>query len=346
MSLAPYTAACVRACALRSTLLAPEEWPSLGRLSDAGAVIDRLKTRGVLRDGVTDVLAAERDAHESVIRNATALLRFSRGALAELLRCFVKYYDLLNVASVIQRIHVFPDEHERPQGRFYDTGPLGLLRPATLDAVINYPALRHALRGSLLAAAYDAALLRYREDEDVTRFIERLDLAFFGHWVAAAGRCGIRPREGAGASALSLFFVSRAIEAAIRLKLYREAETSRVAQWLSLVAPRDRVDACLAGEAGADASSLAQELLALLLPTAGGTERVPEQSDTRSLRGILDRAVVQAATKATRGIAFDVDFLTGFLLRRLYQAREVTVLLESKETGLDVESSGQGGELP
>ena len=342
MNLAPYTAACVRACALRGALLAPEEWQAIAGLTGSGGVIAWLKNRGILTGEVTDVLTAERAAQEAVIRNASGLLRFAREALADLLRCFVHYYDLLNVESVVHRIHAFPDEGTRQRGRFYDTGPFGLFRPTALDAATNYPALGRALRHSPLAGPFEAALARYREDEDVVRLVERIELAFLANWVHTAERCGIRPRSATLASPLGVFFIARAVEAAVRLKMYREAETSRVVQWLSPVAPANRVDKCLALLYGDTQSDFVQELVGVLLPTASGAHQAPETLGPRGRWGLLDRIVMHAALKATRGISFNADFLTGFLLRQMWQARELTVLLESKEADLRVPASAPG----
>ena len=52
---------------------------------------------------------------------------------------------------------------------------------------------------------------------------------------------------------------------------------------------------------------------------------------------------MHAALSATRGIAFHIDFLTGILLRQMYQARELTILLESKDAGLAFAPPARGG---
>lgn len=331
MSLAPYTAACVRACALRGALLAPGEWQALEGPAGSAGVIDWLKSRGVLPDGVKDVLSAERAAQEAVIRNASGLLRFAHGALAELLAFFVHYYDLLNVEGVAHRIHAFPDEGARPQGRFYNTGPFGLFRPAALDAVTSYPALGRVLRHTILASPFEDALLRYREDEDVVRLVERVELAFLEAWVAAARRCGIGWREGSSVGPLRVFFTARAIEAVVRLSVHREAEAGRIASWLSpIAAPRD-IETCLGFLSGEPSAHIVEELAGVLLPAAAGIRRTPETAGPRGRWGVLDRIVMDSAVRATRGIAFNADFLTGFLVRQMYQARELTVWLEWKE---------------
>ena len=343
MSLTPYTAACVRTCALRGALLTPEEWQTLRGLTGSGGVIDWLKNRGTLSGEVGDVPAAERAGQEAVIRSASGLLRFARGALAELLGFFVHYYDLLNVESVAHRIHAFPDEAEAPRGRFYDTGPFGLLRPAALDAVTNYPALGRALRRLPFAAPFETALLRYREDEDVVRLVERIEVAFFADWVRTAESCGVRTRAGTHASPLRVYFLVRAIEAVVRLKMHREAETSRVVRWLSPVAPPKGVEACLSVLSGDTQSDIVRELVGALLPTASKAHQDPETLGPRGRWGELDGIVMHAALRATRGISFNVDFLTGFLVRQMCQAKELTVLLESKEADLPVLSLVQGG---
>jgi len=341
MSIRSYNAACVRACALRNALLLPQDWEVLGAMSGSGAIIERLKTRGILGGSINGVLAAERAAHESVIRNASGLLRFLKGASAELVRCFVRHYDLLNIENVVQRIHTFPDEGTRPQARFYDTGPFGLLRSSTLDAVTNYPALGHALRRSPFAVAFEAALQRYRQDEDAGRMIERIEIAFFSNWVAAAERCGIRVRVAANVSPMVVFFRAKSVESAVRLKVYRKAESMRVGRWLSLVAPAARADACLELLAGGDRPGLAEDVLAALLPA----EAIPPQLDSRPARGkwgVLGRTVMHATLGAAHGITFDINFLTGFLLRQMYQARELTALLESKDADVSVPLSAPG----
>jgi len=345
MSLVPsYTAASVRACALRGVLLAADEWPRLAGIAGTGAAIEWLKARGVVDSGVAGLLSVERSAHASVIRNGTGLLRFVRGPLSDLLRCFVYYYDLLNVESVAYRIHTFSVEEGHAAGRLYDTGPFGLFSAGALDAVTNYAALGRALRHSVFANAFDAGLVRYQEDEDVVRLVERVEVAFFANWVGAAERCGVFVRGVAGRTALGIFFAARAIGAAVRLKLYRQAQTNRIVEWLSLVARQSEVERCLALLSGTAEAELVREMAGILVPSASTDDGVePWMSGPRGIWGFLDGLVMRAALKRTRGIAFGPGFLTAILVRQMCQARQLTVLLESKHVDLAVPLSAAGG---
>jgi hypothetical protein len=336
MSLATYAAPCVRACALRGALLGAGEWRVLAGLDSSGAAIEWMKNHGVCAAGVVDVLSAERSAHEAVIRTASRLGRFAQGSLTELLRCFVRYYDLLNVERLVHRIHALSDETGSSGGRFYDTGPSGLLRPAALEAVTNYPALGRALRHTPFAAPFEAALPRYHEDEDVVRLVEKIEVAFLANWIRAAGSCGLRTRDSAGTSALGVFLVARVIGAAVRLKQHRGAESSRVVEWLSLVAAPARVDACLAILSRADEPDPVQDLVDVLLPGASRPRARSQSFGPRGPWGFLDEVVMHAALQATRGIAFNADFLTAIVVRQMCQAKELTVVLESIEAGLAV----------
>ena len=80
-----------------------------------------------------------------------------------------------------------------------------------------------------------------------------------------------------------------------------------------------------------------------LLPAAARPDRDPQTPEPRGHWGFLDRIVMHAALKATRGMAFNADFLTGFLVRQMCQARELTVLLESKEMDEAVAPAVSGG---
>ncbi|MBN1557743.1 MAG: V-type ATPase subunit [Lentisphaerae bacterium] len=338
MSAAAYTAACVRACALRAAFLGPGDWRTAAGLAGADDVVAWLKARGLIGDGVADVLAAERAAHASLIRHASGLLRLVRGPAAALLRYFVWYYDLLNLEGAALRIHGFPDAQARPPARFYDTGRFGLLRPAALDAVTQYPALGRVLRHTPFAGPFQEALAGYRDDEEVGRLVERLERAFLADWIAAAGCCGIRPADARRGSPLAVFFVARAVEAAARLMRHRAAERGRAVRWLTLAVPDPAAQRCLDRLSGARPAESLAAALGEVLP--GAPERV-DTAGSRSAWALLDRLVLQAAEKATRGIFFNMDFLTGILLREMYQARELTVLLEAKATGEPVPVPGE-----
>ncbi len=347
-SLAPYAAPCVRACALRTALLRPHEWETVAGLDSATEVIAWFKERGVLAGDVADVAAAERAAHQAVIHSSSALLRFARGPLGNLLGFFLHYYDLINLESVIQRIHALV-EGERSQGIPYDTGSMGIFDDVLGDAT-NFAALSRQVRGTPFAAAYEAGLQRYYEDEDVARLIEGIEVAFFAQWVAAAAGCGFQLEQGTDNSGLAVFLVERIIESATRLQVHREAEQSRVVEWLSLVAEGKDLDACLdalsAGNEDAAVMALARLLLpkALMaqagLPRRSGAEAGTLGRGPSAALSLLRVVVLRRALKAGRGIVFSADFLTSFLVLQIYQALELTLVLESKETGItDVPSA-------
>jgi len=331
-SLAPYAASCVRACALRTALLRPHEWEEVARLDSSEEIIARFKERGALPEGIADVAAAERAAHQAVIHSSSALLRFAKGPLADLLRSFLHYYDLINLECVIQRIHAMV-EGEDAQGIPYDTGSMGLF-DAVLGDVTNFAALSRLVKGTPFAAAYEAGLLRYYEDEDVSRLIEGIEVAFFAAWADAAARCGFDLKKGTDNSGLAVFLVERIVESAVRLKIHREAEQSRVLEWLSLVADGKDLDDCLAALEVEDDGEAVMGLAALLLPKVLMAKVGKAASGASSALSVLRVVVLRRALQAGRGIVFSPDFLTSFLVLQIYQALELTLLLESKETGI------------
>jgi hypothetical protein len=331
-SLAPYAAPCVRACALRSTLLKPQEWHDLVAMDSIESIMAWLKERGVLPEDTPDIATAERTAHAAVIHSSSALLRFARGEVSDLLRCFLHYYDLINLESVIQRIHAMADG-EQAQGLPYDTGALGLFEASLGDAT-NYAALTRMLQNSPFAAAYEEGLRRYYEDEDVSRLVEGIELAFFAEWVAAAQRCGFMLKNGTDGSGLAVFLVGRIIEAAVRLKVHRGAETSRVVEWLSLVADDRVLDACLDALTGEADDAAVMTVAGHLLPTSLLAKVPPGRGSARDALARLRVLVLRRVIKAGRGITFSADFLTSFLILQIYQALELTLVLESKETGI------------
>ncbi len=193
--LATYAAPCTRVCVMRSGLLSRDEWRTLFAAESTEAALSWLDRRGIFGEAVPDILSAERAAHISVIRDTNALLRFVRGDQRPLLRFFVYYYDLLNVESTIHQIFSF-SEGAHSGAFLYDTGRLGLLRNKDLTSLTNYAALSKALKHTMLSSRFDAALLRFSENEDATRLVEAVDIGFLTAWVAAAERCGFRVRGG------------------------------------------------------------------------------------------------------------------------------------------------------
>jgi hypothetical protein len=330
----------VRACALRTALLRPHEWEEVAALDSVTEVIARFKEREALPDDVSSVAEAERAAHQAVIHSSSALLRFAHGPLGDLLRCFLRYYDLINLESVIQRIHAMV-EGEHMQGIPYDTGSMGLFDDVLGD-VTNFAALSRMVRGSPFAAAYEGALLRYYEDEDVSRLIETIEVAFFAEWVDAAERCGFSLKAGTDNSGLAVFLVERIIESAVRLKFHREADQSQVVEWLSLVTDENDLDACLAALDAEGDSEAVMALAALLLPKSLMAKAGKPGSGPSSALSVLRVVVLRRALQAGRGIAFSADFLTSFLVLQIYQALELTLLLESKETGITGVPSAYG----
>jgi len=333
-SLAPYAAPCVRACALRTALLKPHEWEDVAGIDSAPEIVAWFKERGALPDDVSDVASAERAAHQAVIHSSSALLRFAQGALGDLLRCFLRYYDLINLESVIHRIHAMA-EGAPAQGLPYDTGPMGMFDDILGD-VTNFAALSRFVQGTPFAAAYEAGLQRYYEDEDASRLIESIEVAFFAEWVKAAEHCDFSLKHGTDNSGLAVFLVERIIESAVRLKVHREAEQSRVVEWLSLVTDEKDLDRCLEAISADDEDeavmALARRLLPKqLLPKAGLPRRSVAKAGALALLRVV---VLRRALKAGRGIVFSADFLTSVLVLQIYQALELTLLLESKETGI------------
>ncbi|MBN1673386.1 MAG: V-type ATPase subunit [Kiritimatiellae bacterium] len=329
MRLATYAAPGVRACALRSTLLRPAEWRSLAEAESAAAVLDWMRRRGVIGGDGGDLVLAERAAHDAVIRSASALLRFAKGSLFRLLRFFVWAYDLLNLEQAVRCIH-FASGEPPQAGPMFRTGRFGMLLSAELASVTNYAAVARLLRGTPLARPFHAGLLRYREDEDVVRLVEALDAALCAEWVGAARSCGFRVRDRTDGRGLSVFLAARVLEAAVRLKVHRRAESSRVIEWLSLVAEGGTLEACLSALDTENAETAGGRLADLLLPAAG-----PFFAVSSSAR--LQHVVLRHAARAGRGITFDADFLTGFLVLQTVQARELTVWLESKDADLPIE---------
>ncbi len=337
-NLSSYAASCVRACALRTALLRPHEWEEVANLHSVSEVIARLKDRGALSEDVSDVAEAERAAHQAVIHSSAALLRFARGALGDLLRCFLHYYDLINLESVIQRIHAMV-EGEHTEGIPYDTGSMGVFGEVLGD-VTNFAALSRMVQGTRFAAAYEAGLRRYYEDEDVSRLIETIEVAFFAQWVDAAERCGFSLKGGTDNSGLAVFLVERIIESAVRLKIHREAEQSRVVEWLALVTDALGVERCLDAMDVESEDEAVMALAALLLPKSLMAKAgMPGEGPSNAL-SVLRVVVLRRALQAGRGIVFSADFLTSFLVLQIYQALELTLLLESQETGIaDVPSA-------
>jgi vacuolar-type H+-ATPase subunit C/Vma6 len=328
----------VRACALRTTLLRPHEWEDVAGVDSAAEVIAWFKERGVLAEEVSDVAGAERAAHRAVIHSSSALLRFSRGPLADLLGYFLHYYDLINLESVIQRIHAMV-EGEDAQGIPYDTGSMGIFDDVLGD-VRNFAALSRLVQRTPFAAAYEAGLRRYYEDEDVSRLIETIEVAFFADWVEAAKRCGFKLKGGTDNSGLAVFLVERIIESAVRLKVHREADQSRVVEWLSLVTDALGLELCLDALDAEDEDEAVMALATLLLPKELMAKAGTPGSGPTGALSVLRVVVLRRALKAGRGIVFSADFLTSFLVLQIYQALELTLLLESKETGIaDIRSA-------
>jgi len=324
----------VRACALRTALLKPHEWEVVSAIDSSTEIIAWFKERGALPEEVTDVADAERAAHQAVIHSSSALLRFARGELGDMLRFFLRYYDLINLESVIQRIHAMV-EGTPTQGIPYDTGSMGLFDDVLGD-VTNFAALSRLVKGTPFAAAYEAGLGRYYEDEDVSRLVEGIEVVFFAEWVKAAQACGFRLKNGTDNSGLAVFLAERIIESAVRLKVHREAEQSRVVEWLSLVTDEKGLDTCLEAIASDDEDEAVMALAHLLLPKALLAKAgLPRRSEAKAgALSLLRVVVLRRALKAGRGIVFSADFLTSFLVLQIYQALELTLLLESKETGI------------
>jgi len=339
-SLTPFAAPCVRACALRSGLLRPHEWHALMEMGSADTVITWLQARGVLPAEATAIPAAERSAHQTVIQSSSALLRFARGDLGDLLQFFLTYYDLMNLESVIHRLHGTV-EGGTSHGRPFETGPLGLL-DASIGDVSNFAALARLLKRTLFAPPFEAALQRYNEDEDVSRMVESIEVAFFAGWIAAAKRCGFRLNGGTDGSGLAVFLVECVSEAAVRLKLHRDAETSRIVEWLSLVTEGRPLDACLSvlSEGGDNGAVL--KLAAILFSKRLVPGASQEPTGSLAALSLLRVMVLRQAIKANRGITFNADFLTSLLVLQRFQALELTLLLESKDAGITDVTSAYG----
>lgn len=331
-SLAPYAAPCVRACALRSALLRTEEWGAVSAERSADGVIAWLKERETLPEDVADVASAERAAHQAVIHCSEALLRFAEGALGALIGHFLHYYDLINLESVIHRVHAAVDI-EQAQRLPYNTGVMGTFDDVLAD-VTNFAALSRMLQGTSFAAAYEAGLQRYYEDEDVTRLIEAIEVDFFASWVRSAEACGFGLSHPADSSALSAFLIERIIESTVRLKVYRQVEMSRVVEWFALVTEGNVLDACLEAANASNEDEAALALARLLLPQGFVAGIGEGDRDSGTVLSQLRVAVLRRALKAGRGITFCSDFLASVLVLHVYQAMELTVLLESKETGI------------
>jgi hypothetical protein len=309
-------------------------------LDSAPEIIAWFKARGSLPGDVTDVASAERAAHQAVIHSSSALLRFAPGSLGDLLRFFLRYYDLINLESVIQRIHAMV-EGAHAHGIPYDTGTMGLF-DAVLGDATNFAALSRLLRGTQFVAAYEAGLRRYYEDEDVSRLVESIEVAFFAEWVKAAEACGFRLKRGTDNTGLAVFLVERIIESVVRLKVHREAEQNRVVEWLSLVAEGKDLDTCLEAVSADDENEAVMGLANLLLPKALMAKAGSPGSGPAGALSLLRVVVLRRALKAGRGIVFSADFLTSFLVLQIYQALELTLLLESKETGIADIASAYG----
>lgn len=330
--MAAYSAPCVRACALRGGLLKPEEWRALDSVDSSAAAIAWLQQRGVVGADVADVASAERAMHDNMLRNTAALSRFARKDLSELLKFFVWNYDLLNFQGAIRRIHDGQEQGKSARG-LYDTGTFGMFSANTLESATNFAALAGVVRYSMLGKPFSAALVHYNDSEDVSRLVESVEVAFMRQWMSAAARCGFNIGMVNDRSGLSAFFISRVIEAVIRLKFNRDAESDRLIEWFRLVSKGRGMNECISAIDCEDKNEALYNLARMLLPKDLVGDAKPAEGGYAGWR-MLHAGVLKRVSRTTRGVAFNADFLVSFLILHLSQIRELTIVLESKESGI------------
>ncbi|MBT7701410.1 MAG: hypothetical protein HN700_14035, partial [Verrucomicrobia bacterium] len=94
------------------------------------------------------------------------------------------------------------------------------------------------------------------------------------------------------------------------------------------------LDACLDALTGEADDAAVMTVAGHLLPTSLLAKVPPGRGSARDALARLRVLVLRRVIKAGRGITFSADFLTSFLILQIYQALELTLVLESKETGI------------
>lgn len=339
-----YIAPCVRACALRNLFLATHEWQQVTAIANTEGIIDWLKKRGITTPQADSVSGIIRSAHELVAQRASAFLRFTRTESADLLKYFILYYDLLNIETAAYRIHNAIPEEDYQVDQFYTTGNFGMITPRILNNVTSFTALGRVVSRSIFEEPYTTASRRYQEDGDIVQFVENLDFVFFKKWIDTAEACGFSIRTGSGHSALRVFFTTRVIEIAVRLQRYRDAQSGELRNWLSLVTLSGNTENALRIlSQQEDEHSQITGLVQLLLPWIKEDDVKCRDLAPPGCWNMLNMITMEAALKATRGIVFNADFLCAFLIRQIYQARHLTMLLQAREAGIPIPDSGYGG---
>jgi len=320
-----YIAACVRARAKKNGLLTHEEWLSLSRMGDAPEVMAWLRQRGLAEfDGPIEKVERALRAHN--IRLAASLSRFLSGTGADAVNCFVRYYDLLNVETVISNLHTGGDTGGIAPFLF-DTGRAGMVDKELLTAVGSFPALGNLLRGTVLYDVYRRALEQYERDGEVARFTAALELEFLRGWYRA-----VRRVRGNGRSAFDSFIKIKAADAMLRLRFRRDSSEHEVAQWNRLVPGGLLGSDFERWYAVSDFKEAAGYLEQRIFGGNAGADDAEVDVETR-----MQRRLLADVMREQHRNGFSLDYLFSFLLRFMLQTEDLVRLLECKDFNLEPE---------
>ena len=333
MSIAQYAAPCVRAHAMRSRFFSAEDWRLLTEFRRLDDLLAWLRQRDMISSSATTVYEVERELHQINIRSAASILRFVHGSVREALKFFVYYYDLLNVETVIQHLHNMSGETDLST-TLYDTGLLGRVKTEKLARVTNFATLKTLLKGSVFFDSYRKALPRYEQNEDVSRFLNALEVDFMKRWVRAVGACGISDARG-WRSSFGAFVSSTGILAALRARFRRNWKQYDVEQWLDLVQGWSPSSDWWMSASEAD---IAERVFseALPVPSNGATKTVSDAPN--ALENRVMSAFWTSVRKRQRQSRFDADFLISFLLQQRIQIDRLIGVIECLDLDLDRET--------
>jgi len=329
-----YAAACVRVCAMQTHLLGADDWQRLLQMAHLQEMVTWLAQRGLVPSAAQDIPEAQRTLREGVIEDSEKLIRFVSGPAEAMLAFFIYHYDLLNLETVIGRLHA--GAGGAAPAHLYETGRFGLLSREALSTVTSYGVLTDMLLGTPFAGPFASALAHYQEDGDLPALLTSMEYSFLADWQTAVARCLTWRRR--RRSTFDLFVAARAMTWAIRLKFFRKRQDYEVHRCLDALIRRADVKACYTAMEATIPETAFRLLAAALLPEGVPARLADAPFDLDLLDIRLMGVILEEANRRHRPIDFSAEYLIGYHFLKLFETENLVRLLEGKALGVDGET--------
>lgn len=335
--LSKYAASCVRVHGMRDCLLSREDWQRFLQAGSAAGIISQLYHKNLVSSASLEVREAEKEIRGNVIKAAEKIMRFVPRSVCEMLAFFIYYFDLINLETVITRLHRM-NEDMPLKTLLYDTGRFGLFSLSDLTEINNFIMLEELLKKSFFSDPFNLALGFYKENEILADFLASLEFAFLDQWRQIIGRVN-RLKTKDIPSTFEVFLLTKSVMSAMRLKFARKRKEYDVQRFIGVSLQPFSLKTLRAAMEIDEPGKVFHNLTQTIFPKSLAKKLEGREIDIKLMEIRLKELILETARKHQLKSGFSAEYLISFQFIKMVEADNIITLLECKNNHMDIEEA-------